>query len=128
MSDADKCRIMTQRDRVRERMEYIWTLTEGWSGYGDRPISQAARTFYEKVFEQIDDKYLSEIEPLASDGGVKLEWEAGEYAYSASIDHDGSLWLCMLAPKVEDDQDWTIPKPEPSDLISFIEQHPEGLT
>jgi len=110
------------RDLIAEKLSRIEALEDGW-GYDDHAISRAALDFYRTVFAAIDDRYLREVEPVPHNGGLHLEWGVGVWAYSAAIDHDGTLWLFRLAPDDADDTEQAIEKPTAADLITFIATH-----
>lgn len=111
------------RDLITEKLSRIEALEDGWDGYGDRAISKTALDFYRTVFAVIDDRYLREVEPVPHNGGLHLEWDVGDWAYSAAIDHDGTLWLFRLAPDDADDTEQEIKNPTAADLITFIAAH-----
>lgn len=115
--------VLTPREAVTNKLAFLRTLDrDNWDGYGDRAITQTACDYYQKVLDLIDDKYLREAEPCGHNGGLHLEWDNGDWAYTATIEHDGSLWLFVLAPDDAEDSAREIVNPQPADLIAFIHE------
>lgn len=110
---------MTDRELIEQKLLRIAALKDGWAP-NERAVSEEALSYFYKVFNNIDDKYMHEVEPVPHNGGLHLEWDNEPMYYSAAIDHDGTLWLFQLHMDAENDTEQEIKDPEPDDLISFI--------
>lgn len=123
MSD-EECR-ESWRTMVENKLDMLMRLEDGW-GYGERAVSEAARAYFQSVLDLAPDEYMRMLEPCAHNGGIHLEWDVGPDAFTAAIDHDGTLWLFTLPEDELEDREEEISNPAPTDLLDFVIRTTKG--
>jgi len=88
------------------RLETLMSLREGWDGPSSVAVTGLAHANYNEFIRALGIDIHPDVEPMATpSGGIRMEWERGDYTYIAEIQGDGGLYLCALGPTPTDDRD-----------------------
>ncbi len=100
------------------RLSELMELPNGWDGPGSRKIERAAYEGY-LAFAQQFDNMPAELEPIpTTGGGLRLEWDRGDFGYVAEIDADG-LFMCVVGPDAADDYEQELSGVDTQALLRF---------
>lgn len=108
--------------RLIETIEKHARLPEGWLGDGDSvPVLEAIT---ERAIEALDG--VSHLPAgIASaplpDGGLRFEWTREDFDFVLELDADGSMYMCVLTDRADEDVDVTVPAFDAESFRRFME-------
>lgn len=106
------------------RLADLAELKDGWNGPHSKAIRPRAIAAYIALTAAFDGRVPRALEPMSWDnGGIKLEWDRGEWTYFADLEPDGGMCLCKIGPLGDDsgDEDRTYPIFDAAILKRFYE-------
>lgn len=112
------------KEVVMAKLVTIERLQDGWDG----PGSLAVKPIAFQGYRDLVDRFLQvpvELEPMPTPrGGLRMEWDRGEYSYVAEIEGDGGMFLCAIGPTESDDYELELEKFDVQKLLDLY----RGLT
>lgn len=107
--------------KLIETIEKHSQLPHGWLGEGSSiPVLEAVT---DRAIDALDGvSYLPAgiaSAPLP-DGGLRFEWSRQDNDFILELDADGSMYMCVLTPRAEDDVDLSVPF-DPESFRRFME-------
>ncbi|WP_395705254.1 hypothetical protein [Rhodococcus ruber] len=97
----------------------IERLRDGWDGPGSVAVKSVAVRGYREFIDRFP-RVPADLEPMPTPtGGLRMEWDRGEYSYVAEIEGNGGMFLCMIGPTESDDFEVELDWVDTDRLVDF---------
>lgn len=103
------------------KLRALSALPDNWDGPGSRAIEAASIRAYQQLLGLLRGFEL-DLEPMATpEGGIRMEWDREPFSYVAELQGNGGMYLCVLGPSDEDDDDYEFADLDVSKVARFYQ-------